>query len=681
MELERYTNLMTTVEETLCPGGFLLAEQQEQQRQIPSQVTDTQAEDEEDGDCTVLDGEESSESESEEEEETEEDAEFIDDEELEEPLDPSFYHRVNLKMEEAEENSELSNSSLTQVPNPQLKKGKQLVSSLLQHIGELVVVGFNSGKYDINVLKDILIPHLVNNQGIKFVIQKNQAYLALKSGSLKFLDVSNFLAADSSYAAFLKAYDCSVEKACFPYEYVDSLEKLKEPQLPPHSAFYSWLKKSNITDEEYVECQRAWEREDMRILEDFLVWYNNIDVLPFLEALEKMCAFWRSKIDMLKAGISLPGLALEFEMGFLKEQNLNLSAFHSAELYHLFKCNMVGGPSIIFHRYAEVEKTKIREYEYGESAKVVKKIVGYDANALYLWALCQPMPVGLYTSWKLTDNCLLPSKSWKAADEWLAWEAHKRGITLCTRLDEGEKRLGAKQLTVDGYHAETNTAFEYDGCWWHGHSCALNRWSPDHEQERLKRAKNNEDKKDYLESLPGMTLVTKRECEWLQEYRSNRKEIDAVLDENFPGRREKKLSESDMLERVMNDTYFGALEVDIHTPEELKGKFCEMTSIFKNIEIHRRDVGEHMEKFAEENEIMSAPRRSLIGSYFGDRILLGTPLLKYYLQKGLKVTKIYYTELFSGALIHGFNRLENLFRLPDELPMRMRAKRSLERPL
>ena len=104
LELERYTHLMTTVEETLCPGGFLLAEQQEQQRQIPSQVTDTQAEDENDGDCTVLDGNEGSESESEEEEETEEDAEFIDDEELEEPLDPAFYHRVNLKMEEAEEN-------------------------------------------------------------------------------------------------------------------------------------------------------------------------------------------------------------------------------------------------------------------------------------------------------------------------------------------------------------------------------------------------------------------------------------------------------------------------------------------------------------------------------------------------------------------------------------------------
>ena len=31
----------------------------------------------------------------------------------------------------------------------------------------------------------------------------------------------------------------------------------------------------------------------------------------------------------------------------------------------------------------------------------------------------------------------------------------------------------------------------------------------------------------------------------------------------------------------------------------------------------------------------------LIGSYFGKEILLYTPLLKWYLQKGLKITKFY----------------------------------------
>ena len=38
---------------------------------------------------------------------------------------------------------------------------------------------------------------------------------------------------------------------------------------------------------------------------------------------------------------------------------------------------------------------------------------------------------------------------------------------------------------------------------------------------------------------------------------------------------------------------------------------------------------------------MTQPRRSLIGSMKGDKILLATPLLKWYLEHGLEVTKVY----------------------------------------
>lgn len=38
---------------------------------------------------------------------------------------------------------------------------------------------------------------------------------------------------------------------------------------------------------------------------------------------------------------------------------------------------------------------------------------------------------------------------------------------------------------------------------------------------------------------------------------------------------------------------------------------------------------------------MSKPRGSLIGSYFGAKILLATPLIRWYLEHGLEVTHIY----------------------------------------
>lgn len=179
------------------------------------------------------------------------------------------------------------------------------------HLTELVVVGFNLGKYDLNVLKDILIPYLVHPLGIDLAIEHHHTYLALRTGILKFADLSNFVVTGTSYGAFLKAYQ-------FPYEYVRSVSQLEEPQLPPREAFHSWLRKSEVSEEDYAVCQRAWTEKGMRTLRDFLVWYNNLDVVPFLEALNKMSQFWRRYgVDMLKEAISLPALEFKPGMSFL----------------------------------------------------------------------------------------------------------------------------------------------------------------------------------------------------------------------------------------------------------------------------------------------------------------------------------------------------------------------------
>ena len=47
-----------------------------------------------------------------------------------------------------------------------------------------------------------------------------------------------------------------------------------------------------------------------------------------------------------------------------------------------------------------------------------------------------------------------------------------------------------------------------------------------------------------------------------------------------------------------------------------------------------------MKSYAEENGLLSQPRRTLIGSYHASKILLITPLLKWYLDHGLEVTDV-----------------------------------------
>jgi hypothetical protein len=72
----------------------------------------------------------------------------------------------------------------------------------------------------------------------------------------------------------------------------------------------------------------------------------------------------------------------------------------------------------------------------------------------------------------------------------------------------------------------------------------------------------------------------------------------------------------------------------------LRAVFEEMTPIFKNATIKFEDIGPFMQNYMERNNISKNPRRSLIGSYKGDGILLASPLLSWYLNHGLVVTDI-----------------------------------------
>ena len=580
--------------------------------------------------------------------ETNSDREFIDDDIEEE--DVSFYRRVDMERTPPTPTSPPRPSTTTPGKPSRVKtKAERLIQELDEQLRELIVIGFHSGQYDMNVLKRFLIPHLVRHGGVRFTIKRNQSYLSLKSSKLTFLDIRNFLAAGSSYAGFLKVYGCAENKGFFPYEWIDSLEKLEEEQLPPHSAFYSSLKNTNISEEEYSYCQEVWREKKMRTMREFLIWYNNLDVVPFVDALEKMKTFWKGHgIDIFNF-ISLPGIAMRFEMQFLKQQGVHLLVFDSAQLYNLFRGNMVGGPAIIFKRYTEADKTCIRN----DPEKTCQNIVGYDANALYLWALSQPMPVGLYTHWQYAGPKLQPTHPWREADEWLAWASHRCGVSLRTRLNDTEKRLGDRHLPVDGSNAASNTPYQYMGCYWHGCPSCFDPEDPHPTRGEThgywyQRTMENV---AYLEEI-GYLPIVQWGCQWLKEKRHN-----PHNNSHFPGRDQKgKLkSPTQLLEEVRQGNFFGTVEVDIHVPDHLKSKFEEMTPIFKNVEISIDDIGPHMKHFAQQHECMPRPCRALIGSYRGDKILLATPLLQFYLEQGLVVTKVYQAiEWCSKPCFRGF---------------------------
>ena len=65
-----------------------------------------------------------------------------------------------------------------------------------------------------------------------------------------------------------------------------------------------------------------------------------------------------------------------------------------AAVYDLLRADIVGGPAQVFTRYHEKDITRIRSRMYEENSKLTKGIMGYDANALYLYCSGDVMPCG-----------------------------------------------------------------------------------------------------------------------------------------------------------------------------------------------------------------------------------------------------------------------------------------------
>ena len=257
------------------------------------------------------------------------------------------------RLEEAENEDEVAGKNRT---NP----FKKLLDQLFSWLQQLPVIGFNSGKYDLNMIKRSFVPLLISNNAA--VIKRQNTYMCLYTDKLKFVDICNYLAPGVSYAKYLTAYGCELGKGHFPYEYMDDLQKLEDRVLPPQSAFFSQLKNEGISNADYARCQAVWHDNQMKTMRDFLVWYNNRDVIPFLQAIDKQFAFYQQhNIDMFKDGISVPGLSLLHLFNDLPNDTY-FTVFNrtNSDLHELVKDNIVGGPAIIFHRYHEKDVTKIR---------------------------------------------------------------------------------------------------------------------------------------------------------------------------------------------------------------------------------------------------------------------------------------------------------------------------------
>ena len=280
--------------------------------------------------------------------------------------------------------------------------------------------------------------------------------------------------------------------------------------------------------------------------------YNLGDVKPFIEALEKTREqYYPDEIDLLKDAVSIPGISMMYvlnealkrkkysepdlfapgepckckcsddceEAGCEKcrEVRKDSKICTKNEAYEILTTGMVGGPSIVFCRYAEAGISKIRSHIYSvageEDSKICRTVIGFDANSLYLYCSGQEMPCG------------------------------KEKVF---QSEAGEKAERAKQ------------------------------------------------------------------------------------------------SEAELIQNVLNDKLFGFFQVDIEVPEQLRKRFSEFSPLFVISEVPEDQIPQHMQDYKiNTGRKKTKNNKKILGVMKAEKILLYSPLLKWYLNHGLQVTKIH----------------------------------------
>ena len=406
-------------------------------------------------------------------------------------------------------------------------------------VEQVPVFGFNSERYDINMIKEYFVKNLAGISDVN-VAKKENSYMFLSTPNFKFLDIKNYLAPGLSYDAWCRAYGCELQKLAFPYEWFDSFDKLNHKGPVKYEEFFSSLKGGiTISQEEYQNFCDEFSKRGCVTMKDWLKEYNLADVKPFIEALEKTREqYYPDEIDLLKDAVSIPGISMTYVLNEAekrrkysepalfapgepckckcsddcgekgcedcKEVRKACETCTKNEAYEILTTGMVKGPSIVFCRYAEAGISKIRSHINSE-AKTCRAVLGFDVNSLYLYCSGQEMPCG---------------------------------------------------------------------------------------KEKVFQA--NPEEKDKL------------------------------------------------IQNVLNDKLFGFFQVDIEVPEQLRKRFSEFSPLFVISEVPEDQIPQHMQDYKiNTGRKKIKNNKKLLGVMKAEKILLYSPLLKWYLNHGLKLTKIH----------------------------------------
>ncbi|XP_025265606.1 uncharacterized protein LOC112638322 [Camponotus floridanus] len=184
-------------------------------------------------------------------------------------------------------------------------------------------------------------------------------------------------------------------KGVFPYEYVDSVERLRETRLSPRESFYSSLTGDTVSESDYAHATRVWKRFSVETLGEYSDFYLKIDVLLLADVFENFRAACLESYGLDPAYyFMLPGYTWD---AMLKYTGVRFELLTDIDMMMLER-GIRGGLSQCSNRYARANNKYMSAYDPSRPSIYLMYL---DINNLYGWAMCQLLP---YERFKWIDD-------------------------------------------------------------------------------------------------------------------------------------------------------------------------------------------------------------------------------------------------------------------------------------
>lgn len=178
-------------------------------------------------------------------------------------------------------------------------------------------------------------------------------------------------------------------KGVFPYEYIDSWEKLNETQLPKKELFFSQLKNSHISDLEYTHAQNVWTSFKINDLGSYSDLYLKTDVLLLADVFENFRTGCRDSYGLDPAHYyTTPGYTWD---AMLKYTKIQLELLSDIDMLLFVERGIRGGVSQCSTRHSVANNKFLPNYNKNLPSTY---LMYFDVNNLYGWAMSQYLPCG-----------------------------------------------------------------------------------------------------------------------------------------------------------------------------------------------------------------------------------------------------------------------------------------------